>query len=237
MDFTQGMDKVRRIAYAASICEPFDEKLAPGIARCLERFSAISIREEADLPKVSALTDHSVSVMPDPVFVAEPEYWKQKAVAPKVTEPYILCYYIGGERSSAPIVNTLAEKTGYQVINLATGFKKYIKDAAYPAGVGPFEFIGYIQHAALVLTNSFHCTAFSILFRKPFYISSVNEHRRGRLDQITSRFCCDSHVIDFAQAKAWSMECLSDAARVHGEALESVRQQAREFLWQAIEGC
>ena len=54
------------------------------------------------------------------------------------------------------------------------------------ADIGPKEFLYYIKNAEMVLTNSFHGTVFSIIFRKKFY-SVYKENNRI------------SHLLDFLQ--------------------------------------
>lgn len=39
---------------------------------------------------------------------------------------------------------------------------------------GPCEFLNLIEHACLVITNSFHATAFSVIFNKEFYTFSLS---------------------------------------------------------------
>lgn len=42
-----------------------------------------------------------------------------------------------------------------------------------PFNTGPFEFINLIKYAKCVLTDSFHCCVFSILFEREFLRSVV----------------------------------------------------------------
>jgi hypothetical protein len=43
---------------------------------------------------------------------------------------------------------------------------------------GPCDFLSYIDNAALVLSSSFHGTAFSIIYHKPFYVlNGTNDNR------------------------------------------------------------
>ena len=69
------------------------------------------------------------------------------------------------------IAEVLSQKTGLPVVatkyrGKADYFNHFIK--LYNAG--PCDFISLIDHAAMVLTSSFHGTAFSLLFQKPFYV-------------------------------------------------------------------
>ena len=44
------------------------------------------------------------------------------------------------------------------------------RNATIYAAAGPKEFLGLIANAEVVFTSSFHCTIFSILFHKDFYV-------------------------------------------------------------------
>ena len=60
-----------------------------------------------------------------------------------------------------------------------------------PYYVGPNEFVKYISQAAYVCTDSFHCTAFSIQFQKPFmtfyrFSSKSKTSKNTRIDSLFS---------------------------------------------------
>ena len=81
--------------------------------------------------------------------------------------------------------------------------------------VGPIEFLNLIKNASLVLTSSFHCTVFSIMFHIPFVCLNVeNEERLSSLliqTELTSRLVNNTNIyekmenllgeIDFGKAK------------------------------------
>ena len=53
-------------------------------------------------------------------------------------------------------------------------FNHFVKKYA----AGPEDFLAYIDHAALVLSSSFHGTAFSLIYHKPFYVlNGINDNR------------------------------------------------------------
>ena len=49
------------------------------------------------------------------------------------------------------------------------------------ADFGPADFLAYIKNAEIVITNSFHGTVFSVIYRRPFY--SVYK-KNGRVDNL-----------------------------------------------------
>ena len=76
----------------------------------------------------------------------------------------------------------LSRKMGLPVYTLISGkgsfhLPKYMKTVKIPKGnIGPDRFISLIKHASYVVTDSFHGTAFSIVFHKPFCaISHINQ--------------------------------------------------------------
>ena len=57
--------------------------------------------------------------------------------------------------------------------------------------IGPKEFLGLIDNAEYVFTDSFHCTAFSIIFKKNFYCFD----RGGREKKMNSRLLSILNVL------------------------------------------
>jgi hypothetical protein len=63
--------------------------------------------------------------------------------------------------------------------------------------MGPREFLGAIQNAACVISNSFHATAFSLIFERDFYVFGRKEHINARMaDLMADVGLCDRLVID-----------------------------------------
>ena len=144
----------------------------------LSAFTHISVREDAGAKIVKDLTGRDVPVLVDPVMLLSKDEWLRVAKKPRVDifKPYILKYYLGDETEEEKIDNW-AKENGYAVYEL---LNDRIPDL-YSAGPG--EFISLIANAALVASDSFHCIAFAIIFRKPFVVYA----RRGSGNYMTSR--------------------------------------------------
>ena len=103
------------------------------------------------------------------MFLLSGEKWLELTHPLEICEPYILCYYLSVTPTAVRFVNKLRKITGYKVIYLnhnaidKFGCDKEIRD------YDPIDFISYISHATIVCTNSFHCSAFSIIFERSFY--------------------------------------------------------------------
>ena len=70
-----------------------------------------------------------------------------------------------------------------------------------PYDVSPNDFLNCILNAEYVLTDSFHCSVFSILFKKQFmvfYRFSKNDinSRNSRIDSLLNQTGLKSHLFD-----------------------------------------
>lgn len=144
----------------------------------LSGFAHISVREDAGAKIVKEVIDRDVPVLVDPVMLLSRKEWLKVAKKPRVdtSKPYILKYYLGDEAEEEKI-DHWAKENGYAVYELLNDQMPELYSA------GPGEFISLIANAALVASDSFHCIAFSIIFRKPFVVYA----RRGLCDNMTSR--------------------------------------------------
>ena len=91
----------------------------------------------------------------------------------KIQKKYILVYNLNKDKKIQQKAFELRNKYGYEIIELEVTdyFNKDRYKKIYSAG--PKDFLGWIKNAELVLTSSFHGTAFSIIYKKEFYASNT----------------------------------------------------------------
>lgn len=152
----------------------------------LSSFSHISVREDAGAQIIKDLLGWDVPVLVDPVMLLSQEEWLKVAKRPRVncSKPYILKYYLGDEAEEEKI-DHWAKENGYEVYELLNDKIPELYSA------GPGEFISLIHNAALVCSDSFHCIAFSVIFRKPFVVYSrlgSENNMTSRLDTLLGKF-------------------------------------------------
>ena len=84
-----------------------------------------------------------------------------------IDDKYILIYdFIGDSRIKQLAINT-AQNLKCKLVSL-NDFRTYHYVDYNINNAGPCEFLNLIEHACLVITNSFHATAFSVIFNKEF---------------------------------------------------------------------
>ncbi|MBQ8015579.1 MAG: polysaccharide pyruvyl transferase family protein [Clostridia bacterium] len=199
-DFSYFLDfapeKSKRIAYAASFGkENITEKdYISNIKPLLESFDAVSVRETDAQNILNELEIPSTHVV-DPVFLLTKEQWKKFGNPVQTDKPYILVYVMDGLYSELlDYAQKLKEKTGNMIY--VVSFKK-IKDERIDKCfhfASPKDFIGLIENADAVVTNSFHGTAFSVLFQKKF-ISIGKEKYNSRMISLLEKLSLETHFV------------------------------------------
>lgn len=152
----------------------------------LSGFAHISVREDAGAKIVKDLIGRDVPVLVDPVMLLSQKEWLKVSKKPRVdvSKPYILKYYLGDEAEEEKI-DRWAKENGYEVYELLNDKIPELYSA------GPGEFISLIANAVLVASDSFHCIAFSIIFRKPFVVYArlgSGNYMTSRLDTLLGKF-------------------------------------------------
>ncbi len=162
--------KGTRIAYAVSFGDrmQISASITSRIIPYIKRFDFVSVREIDAYNYL--MTNHVLSKLCiDPVFFLTKLEWERIARNAKIDYKYILYYSVNSRKYSIRIAKKIAQETGLKVIEVNphprswnSGFKKYY-------ACGPREFISLIKNAEMVVTNSFHGTAFSVIFHKKFF--------------------------------------------------------------------
>ena len=106
--------------------------------------------------------------MPDPTLLLTPAQWEMIAFPVSVSKPYLLCYFLGQNEGHWRSVWAIAKKLGLPVVVIPVHGKDMAREYQMLGGVGPCEFLGLIQNASFVCTDSFHGTLFSVLYERPF---------------------------------------------------------------------
>ena len=62
--------------------------------------------------------------------------------------------------------------------------------------VSPCEFLGWVSEASMVVTTSFHGTAFSIIYRRPFVSIRQNQPSDLRISSILTSLNLEERFVD-----------------------------------------
>lgn len=186
LDFAQNGHK---ISYAASFAtDKIYNDASEFVKTMIGSLSAVSVRESSALDILTGLGIDNGELVVDPVFLTEKEQWESIiGDRPKMSNEYILLYDCERSDNLKEIALYLKQQTGLPILCIGSTCRKKYWDIDLRLS-GPLEFLQYIRDASVVVTNSFHATAFSVIFEKDFYVvnrsSGINARMRDFLKTI-----------------------------------------------------
>lgn len=204
-------DGIRKIAYAASFGKKevrWSQKQQAHIAFLLNRFDAISVRENSGARICQAIAGvPAVSVL-DPVFLLSDSDYASLCSQTYIKDNGLVCYkydkgsrfletvdYISKELNmSAYIIDRFRIRhmwtiPAYTIIDKFRG--KNIKSISLPS---PERWLGSLRQASFVFTDSFHGLAFSLILRKNFIVIPANLKRFIRIEELLKELELESRI-------------------------------------------
>ena len=199
------------------------------IARLVKKFSAVSVREKEGAALIEKLTGLEPVLLPDPVMLVPKGDWQAVMAMNVPQEKYILCYFIGDNPTYWDTVRAIAdrEQCAVRVIPRTEG----ARNAGYPLeeDVPPQRWLGLINGAAHVVTDSFHGATFSAILNKRCtivrrYRDDDPESKNSRIDQLLRNLgvsdltnadwdTVNANLAAKAEyAKAWLVSAINQAA-------------------------
>lgn len=173
------LEGVKKIAFSASIAKDIPSTMIKLYEKALSDFSFISCREKTHCRLLKSLLGKEVYNTLDPTLLLSRESYE--TIIKKNTqlhyEKYVLVYNFGF--SILPLAEKVAStlklpvivynnKPPLLTITRRLTFSKYFKTAPSFSSESPREFLTLLKNAEFVITNSFHGTALSLLYEKPF---------------------------------------------------------------------
>lgn len=164
---------VKKIAYAASFGQTqIPKSIDKTIGGYLRRFDSISVREDSGAELVDKLIGKRPDVVLDPTILLSKEEWRKLRSHEELPERYILVYSVGEIEKLFPTATEISNKTGLPLVVFSHREYSSLSNTFYIKTAGPTGFIDAFDRADYVITNSFHGTAFSVIFRKKFLVQT-----------------------------------------------------------------
>lgn len=135
----------------------------------LSSFSFLSCREQDGAQLLSRITQKEVKCVLDPTLLLSAEEWEKYCEYEIPKEPYILVYFLGEKSEHRSAVEKIQKLTNWKIISLPAAYIEMGNKDYEKVWGGPKEFLSLIRGAALICTDSFHGTMFSINFQRNFF--------------------------------------------------------------------
>ena len=183
-----------RASYAASFAvDEFPQELRDVTAKYLAKIDYIAVREKSGLAVLDSMGIHNAETVLDPVFLLDSAHWRSIAKSPAhIDKPYLLVYDFDNSYAVKAIAEKVASEHGLKIYSV---FDLPYAERCFTL-CGPEEFLGLIQGASYVLSNSFHATAFSVIFEKEFAVVERTEKINTRMRDFTAMLGLSDHMIN-----------------------------------------
>lgn len=197
------LKKGKCISYAASMeTSTLTEAQSKFFSKALRNFDAISVREFKLAELLQPLTTKTISVVLDPTLLANVSIW-DKMVDHVKGKSYVLVYQVQEDPNTIRIANNIADQLGCNVVSLVSwvrcGYKKGRKQCASPS-----DFVNLIREAKCIVTTSFHGTAFSVIFNKPFYCVTLKDSWNSRSKSLMTQLDLESRIVKWDESPSFS---------------------------------
>lgn len=179
---TNGLDKYylldfpfngKKVSYGASIaCGYIPDRELEYFQKCLSDFDYISTREQSLSDSIIKNFSLSSETVLDPTLLLDKNDYitlAQKSKLHQDGEAYLFAYFVTEDSAMHEFANKIAKQLDIKLIELHYYMQKGFDSTYQHANYGPNEFLDAILNADLIITNSFHGTVFSIIFKKNFY--------------------------------------------------------------------
>jgi hypothetical protein len=144
----------------------------------------ISVRESSGIQLLNEIGINTAEQVLDPVFLLDANHWETIKKDSYFTDRYILVYDFDENQAIKEYAIQYAKKHNlkiYTIFKNRYGDKDFYDD-------GPEGFLSLILHADFIVSNSFHATAFSIIFEKPFAVFDRKERINARIHNLIELF-------------------------------------------------
>jgi hypothetical protein len=191
----------RRVAYAPSFgVEALPEEYAKRVGEELSQFAALSVREAQGQAMVADMIGREVPVVIDPTMLLDAEQWQQLEEHFPVDGDFVLYYTVKSSPRLYAKCRAFAEQQGLRMVVVGGNRMRRNDDAVvrHAIDISPAVWLWLVHHARYVVTNSFHGTAFSIIFEKNFYLE-LSAKTNSRLTNIVKLLDLEDRVIPFEQ--------------------------------------
>lgn len=172
------------------------------IQSSLQKFDAVSVREWQGKELIEKMGMKATWVL-DPVFLLSGSDWnvliERKDIHSyeprQFTDKYLLIYDFEGNDKLKRFAMEYAKKHSLKIYAITDRFPLRYADKNFK-NAGPVDFIRMIRGCDCFISNSFHGTAFSIIFHKPFFVFNREKAKvNSRMQSLLQLFGLEDRIV------------------------------------------
>ncbi len=171
----------KNIAFSASIgIEKIPSEYEILFRTGLPFYSSISVREDNAVDIIKKFTGVEPELLIDPTLYLTANEWRRIAARKmhKIPKKFILLFFLGEiSDNRMQMISRFAIQNCMELVQIFNGRW---------ANLSPEELLYLFDNAQLIITDSFHGTAFSIIFSTPFLVVDREDNQLRMSSRITS---------------------------------------------------
>lgn len=222
-------NKEKKMSYAASVgLSQIPEDVEGEYKKLLKPFNKISVREQEGNDLLSQiLSREDIETVLDPTMLLDASEWSTLCVPCNTPKKYILVYLLSENRKIVKFAKKLAKKTGYEIIYINN---QLLKRSGFinKRDVTPENWLYLFKNADYIVTNSFHGTVFSIIFRKVFWTDYLptRANVNSRITTLLGNLGLKERII----SEGCDVDILTIDYKLPSEKLDALIDKSKKFL-------
>lgn len=180
-----------KFSFASSIgSDSLNDKEKKAVKKMLSEYRHISVRELQGVKILQEIGIDSTNVL-DPTLCFNMDFWKKYSSDIYSGKKYILTYNLHHDKRIDNLAQKTAEKLGCKVYNISYNIHDVVRSGTLKWCPSLEDYLGLIKNARCVITDSFHATAFSLIFHTDFFVL-YPEEASSRLRSILRLTCLEN---------------------------------------------
>lgn len=231
--------EIKRISYAASFGDENwignDKKEMSCIASLLQKFDAISVREDTSVSICEKYFGVRPKLVLDPTLLLSGEHYKKLIKdIPFKGKGKILSYILDENEEKLSLINDIASARGLTEIKINMDFSNSVLPINKRILPSVEEWLACFRDAEFVVTDSFHACVFSIIFQKPFIVIANKARGLSRFTSLLSLLNLQSHLLfapsDYDSNSDYNVsnECMGKLMHLRKESLDFLVNSLKE---------
>lgn len=221
-------DNKKKIAYAASFAiDELEKSVKPLVKKNVARMDAVGVRETSGVRILKELGIENAIQVLDPVFLLDKDHW-QEFISP-IQEDFVFVYDFDSNPVVKEITLNLKKEKGWKIYSLNANID-YADENFWLEG--PEKFLSLVSQSQMNITNSFHSTAFSLIFERQLTVVNRSEKINTRMRDLLNLMGVGNRLIS-------SVEEFKDLKEINFLEINPKReaeiQKSKQFLIKNIE--
>jgi len=239
LDFVN--DSHRKISYAASFGidqwnEATDE-VTEEVRKLIKRFDSVSVRELSGVDICNSIFDVQAQFVLDPTLLLSMNQYRPIFESESDEDlrdyDFIACMILD-PKSSESICRSMSENLSFPAISIR-GKDITIFSLTFIRYNSVARWLNYIRNARFIVTDSYHCAIFCILFKKKFAVLAHKKRGTARLESLLTLINLKGRLFnneeEFIKSKIWNQEI--DYNQVE-RSLDCERQKSLDFITNSL---